>query len=87
MLSTLMIRNVSFGAILQACRPGNHQLEYKHVYTMSFTASPWDFPETFQRIPRLTLRAAVDPTSWEVTDMHADLVFDDRYTDIMFPSL
>jgi hypothetical protein len=62
-------------------------LEHKHVYTMSFTASPWDFPDTFQRVPRLSLRAVVDPTSWEVIDVHAKLIFNDQYTDIMFPSL
>jgi hypothetical protein len=53
---------------------------------MSFMASPWDFPDTFERIPQITLRAVVDPTSWEVSDISASLIFGFHYMDIMFPS-
>jgi hypothetical protein len=53
---------------------------------MSFMASPWDYPDTFERIPQITLRAVVDPTSWEVIDITAKLIFGFHYMDIMFPS-
>ena len=53
---------------------------------MNFIASPWDFPDTFDRIPHLSLRVVVDPTSWEVTDMNARLIFGQEYVDIMIPS-
>jgi len=53
---------------------------------MSFMASPWDFPDTFERIPRMTLRAVVDPTSWEVVDISAKLNFGFHYMDVLLPS-
>ena len=54
---------------------------------MSFTASPWDFPDTFHRIPQMTLRVIVDSSTWDVTDINANLIFGCKYTDIMLPSL
>ena len=58
-----------------------------HVYTMSFIASPWDFPGGFDRIPELKLRAIMEPGSWEVRELQATLSFGCRFKDIMLPSL
>ena len=82
-----MYSNINSRAIVEGCRIGKHRQEHDHIYTMSFVASPWDFPTTFHRIPQLSLRVAVDPISWEVTDLDARLVFGRKYTDLMIPSM
>ena len=80
--------NINSRAILQSCRgKKNARSELRHVYTMSFIASPWDFAETFNRIPQLVLRVSVDPSSWEAIDLDARLSFGYKFTDIMLPSL
>jgi len=57
-----------------------------YIYSMSFIASPWDFPEVFQDIPKLKIRAKMDPSSWEVRELQAKLSFGCRFVDIMLPS-
>lgn len=82
-----MASNINTRAILQSSRVGiPGQFDFDHVYTMSFMASPWEFPDTFNRIPRLILRALVDPTSWEVVTVEARLSYGYRYKDILLPS-
>lgn len=57
-----------------------------YIYSMSFMASPWDFPDVFVGIPELKIRAIMDPTSWEVRELRAKLSFGCRFVDIMLPS-
>ena len=49
-------------------------------------ASPWDYPDTFQKAPGLIIRAVVDQDSWEVIKIDARLLFSTRVLDIMLPS-
>lgn len=80
--------NVNSRALIQASHLQNDRVsDMPYVYTMSFIASPWDFPETFGRIPGLELRAIMEPGSWEVRELQARLSFGCKLTDIMLPSL
>jgi len=74
-------------SILFACHTPNRSAELDHSYTLSFIASPWEFPDRFQKIPNLQLRVTVDPSSWEVTDLEAKLILGNKYVDILLPSL
>jgi hypothetical protein len=82
-----MHSNINHRAVLQTSRfELDGQSSVDHIYTMAFIASPWEFPDTFHRIPQLVIRALVDPASWDVVAVDARLVFGSKFADILLPS-
>ena len=80
--------NVNSRAIIQSCRLRiDNESDVSYVYTMSFIASPWDFPGVFGRIPSLKIRAIMEPSSWEIRELQTKLSYGYRFMDIMLPSL
>jgi hypothetical protein len=54
---------------------------------MSFIPSPWEYPDSFTSMPKLSLEVIVDPQKWDVTEIKAKLIMGEKIKDILLPLL